>query len=122
MRGGGRVVRLLQGNPCSILPPNNFLKHCSLDDLMTSVLRGQNKQDRGKGTESSKLPTLHTIWLEVTSIGNENTIRLLVSFGRLKQLKLRHCVFESSETILEAKELCEYLMSAVSDLSIVNHD
>ena len=75
-----------------------------------------------QGVASSRLPTIHIIWLEDCTVESEETIRSLVSLCRLNQLQLHNCFSESSGTILEAKELCEYLLSAVSDPSIVNRD
>ncbi|KAF8595508.1 hypothetical protein BDV93DRAFT_564279 [Ceratobasidium sp. AG-I] len=98
------------------------LKDCYLDDLMASALRGADEPNRAEDAGPSTYPTLHTIWLTDSAVDNENTMRSLVSPRRLKQLKLENCSLESSGTILEAKELCEYLRGAVSDLSIVNND
>ncbi|KAF8600229.1 hypothetical protein BDV93DRAFT_588435 [Ceratobasidium sp. AG-I] len=97
------------------------LQGCYLDESMVNILQGANEPDGGEDMGSSTSPSLHTIWLTNSDIKNEKTMRLLVSQRRLKQLKLEDCFFWPSKRVIEVKELCEYLLSAVSDLSIIDY-
>ncbi|KAF8600228.1 hypothetical protein BDV93DRAFT_525517 [Ceratobasidium sp. AG-I] len=98
------------------------LQGCYFDDRMASTLRGASEADSVEGAKSSTSSTLHTIWLKESTIENESTLLSLVSQRHLKQLKIEDCFFESLRAIVEAKELCEHLLGAVSDLSIMNYD
>lgn len=100
-----------------------FLKQCDLDDRMALAIREANKPNRVGGAGSSTSPVLYTIWLAESTVSSEDILRSLVGSFRLNQLKLEHCHFlEPPGTIIEAKELCEYLAGAVSDLGIMNYD
>ncbi|KAF8606127.1 hypothetical protein BDV93DRAFT_604659 [Ceratobasidium sp. AG-I] len=94
------------------------LQNIQLNNVMVGTLRVTSDEE----TATSPFPNLQVIWLTESLIEDEEVLRLLVSLCPLKQLKLNNCCFAPARTITEAKELCSYLLEAVSDLEIVNYD